>query len=220
MKATKYILLAVILGSWVPYSSPGQLPGERLAGQIIARGTTNLLTTPQPGSVSTQTLERIRRIALGWINLIVSNDYQPPPSAVFGFVPRAAEGQCDHVMVSYSIGNTNITIAQTVSMFVVDVQNENWKDAAMPGLPTLKAQFQSILRHSDGLELTISGADSGEIRLASFKAAPWLSRAGWKRSGKGIILWLLKDDGKPTSTDRGFDIESNELWFELGKKTK
>lgn len=169
--------------------------------------------------------------ARGWVESIVSGEFQPKGDVGEGFHSGGPDS-CDAVQVRYPVvgdlGEIDLRISQTVFVITVSAKPKvwpsNWKNDPERAASELGHR---IFIQPERLRLRrvrdLSGLSWGEQIIPPGKLPDqkdWLDTLRWWSDGSEVGFTVLKRTGPGQAAKISSDLQPNQVWFEMFERPR
>lgn len=171
----------------------------------------------------------VEKTAVAWADMFLTDQYTPSKKMRYVYLPAKANQDVDMLRMRYDVGGETVTLTQTICIFAISVSRDSSEDVPED---RRQQEVQELARRifRDGGDLVLASTSQSDRRVdghckpgESRKAGKWLENLQWCWDDGEVRFMFIKDDGRPSKMDKGYDFESNARWFKgrtIGSKRK
>lgn len=168
--------------------------------------------------------EDIHKTAVAWTDIFVAELYRPARNMRYVFLPATKQGDVEMLRVQYTLGDEVITITQTACIFSLAVTKLQHGAPQTNSMEALRMLARRVFLGGQNLNLKTVRQNGirteGDVEPEMIQQEyAWLKGLKWWQENDGVVFYFIKDDGKPSAMDKGYDLDLNTKWF-TGSGTK
>jgi len=154
--------------------------------------------------------------ALYWVQKVLAPAFAPPSQSRFVLLPMDRKaGLVDRMLLAYEVGGAKVTVAQSASLFLVEIERPEWiKEKRLLKAEEVLAEVRRVFKDAQTVTVLADYGEQGFLTAdpTQLEKHIWFTHMGWMQSEGHLALWCLKETGGQFGPTLFVDA-SNYLWF-------